>query len=861
MVLIVRGSRESSSTSPLGARASVGLDEPTGSAAEILACIGREPGVSTVLPPATRSSHGLSGVVRDPDGNPVVGARLECIRWEAALARDGCGPAVAEGASGVDGAFDLGLPPEFACILRARHSEWAATDVGPMTFRAGINLEVRLSRGWSVAGEVVDAKGHPVGSASITVSHPTPLLGGDGRWVVARVSSDALGRFATESLAWIPMDIAFTSAEGALLVYGLEPGAAPSRFVLEKRKQLCGVVIESGTRAPIAGARVTLDCPGGSEATSDADGRFAVTLFPGATHDLWTHAARHVPARTVARGDTFVEVELEPRPRVCGVVLLGDGSPAAGARLALRPSPAVATFADRASVDALGRFDWLVPASGSGLALVAELDGVGSVTTPEQSLRAGEIHDQGVLTLEDSAGAWGWVLDARGRPISAAAIELYARRDQASDFAAPLRSASSAPDGSYRLPFSEPGEWRLRAHAAGFSARITTLQIDHAARGGRSDFVLERGGAIEGRVVDEQGRAIAAVSVGRGDDLAIEVMTTDAGGRFRFECASSDPQVLVVHKDGSELVILQDVLPSPLPLEVVLRAGAVIRGVVVSAASGRPVRTFRVQCWQEGSAASAPQPILARIPRPFSSEDGTFELSGLAPGHHTLRIEGEGLLPWEAASVQAQPSASATCLQVQLESGAELAGQVVGPGGLAITGARVCLRAKARLERPFEAREAAETRLPLRLFTTTTSDAQGFFRLTGLRCGDVTIGVEARGFAPAAKSVVIPSAIATPTTVRIELSAATELVGRVWSQAGRPASSVTVFAQTTSIGNASLVTTRSDAEGFFRLEGVALGGEYRVVANALDPETGAMRRTSRTLVVDGPVDGLTLVLP
>ena len=108
---------------------------------------------------------------------------------------------------------------------------------------------------------------------------------------------------------------------------------------------------------------------------------------------------------------------------------------------------------------------------------------------------------------------------------------------------------------------------------------------------------------------------------------------------------------------------------------------------------------------------------------------------------------------------------------------------------------------------------------------------------------------------------MIPSAIATPTTVRIELSAATELVGRVWSQAGRPASSVTVFAQTTSIGNASLVTTRSDAEGFFRLEGVALGGEYRVVANALDPETGAMRRTSRTLVVDGPVDGLTLVLP
>lgn len=510
-----------------------------------------------------------------------------------------------------------------------------------------------------------------------------------------------------------------------------------------------------------------------------------------------------------------VEVWVRAGGRVHGQVVGPDGSPVAGAVVALGTGAMgfleAAAAGDvamlRTTANGDGEFEFTGVPPGEGYDLAALGSGMSIVHVLEIVVRPGE--DTFVL-VEGTPGTRvvGRILSGplgeamEPAPLAGAKVGALPRGLRQLKLARELLAQSHAvtgPDGSYVLEGIRSGEVDILAMADGHvPGRGPVIQVTGVGAAVAPDFILARGPMVRGRVVDTEGRPVPGARLlwnvidiqqaeGRptmaalfvGGMAEFEFPRTDAEGRFvAGPFARKPPFSLRILADGfeaqtfswepSELGGTVDGIAEPERLdevEVTLRRGGAVTGEVIDGSTGEPVTRFTLSI--SGKIEMNPEAPSAFNPftEGLEVEDagGRFSIQEVAAGTQTLTVAADGFLPGEL-SVQVTEQAVAGPVTVTLDPGARIVGIVEDADGEPIAGAQVTTEGlmKESFERMESKRVAIEEGLEVRGRTTQRMPPVGFLRyavaLGLLGSAQVTTGAdgsfEIGGLEPGAHEVL-----------------------------------------------------------------------------------------------------------
>lgn len=497
------------------------------------------------------------------------------------------------------------------------------------------------------------------------------LIGGFGSW--ALLGRDEAERSATRDSASLASDRE-ASSHPALVGSPTRGGGPPSPggvrdvgpdvdlAAVDRDIDLHGVVVRDDG-SPVAGAEVrtqlhpgrrvlVLDASassitkhGPSSRTSRA-GAFVLRLRRGDKVNLLvTAAGLATQERPACLAGERVRIVMRPAVRLAVAVRDGSGNPVPGTRLRLFRAPhevdlaferlarsddgGRAVFDDlpgptwawlEALPETLGSPPWLrvaLPAIGEE-AVVIDLPAGGTVT--------GRVTDAGTSApLPGARVGMGWTL---------------------------ARAVSTDADGRYALPgWTANGRGLVYVLAQGYGRVGRSV-----AAAGVLDFELERGDTVIGRLVSEEGVAVAGARVaavayaldGAEERLSSSTGDSDAEGRFRLDSLlHALPHALVVLAEGRGRVLFDfdpasDVGGTVDLGDVVVPVGHRIEGrvvttdgtpqsrVVVSLAGANPDRAFR-----RNGAQALPYPYGAHETS-VTDDFGRFRFRDIASGSYTL---------------------------------------------------------------------------------------------------------------------------------------------------------------------------------------------------------------------------------
>lgn len=673
----------------------------------------------------------ISGRVLNEDDQPIEGAKVDLSitgldrrSWGVFADRYNCRAAVKTNAAGQWTFPDAPEKLDGLSIRVSAKGYRATTDSGMGDFRTSTGLtyaslrndtaDIKLSRGLTLAGRVVDGAEHPVAKARLTI--------GRDRWGtnLPTTETDASGKFtftglAPEKAAWLSVeasDLQPLAREIAIpaepLTIRLEPGR-----VLKAR-----VVKEDGT--PCAGLNVGADKWRNLrtltfETQTDADGRFVwrgaptvpVTFNFGGGQNREFLAGLPLTAR-----DNEQIVVMKPALRLTvRAIDKVTGKPLEAVRVVpgRRVGPdQIYWEKDSAKTYAQGLVDWKTNYMDEQKRVFRlEADGYEPLQTGEFGAEqesfdetlamvpiaktAGSAANSIALHLQDSES---------GEPIASATVRLTQKPSGKSD------ALKSDDAGLCGLPLASerPSHVSARVQKDGYVPKRIDWNTENPAFHLPREFVLklEKARTIGGTVTDEAGHGIPGVqllvtirgsSFGTSqeihNDIWEEKVMTNAQGAWTFPLAPESLDRLsirLVHPD-----FVQDDESSELPkpaayfdctARLVMKRGKVIRGLVTDSA-GKPLADVAVLMGEHGDDSTTKPEFSTDASGKFRITNGpkspgwrngtvlTFLKKGFAPELKVIRDGDEKELA------------------VTLMPGRKLAGRIVDPSGNPIKGAWV----------------------------------------------------------------------------------------------------------------------------------------------------------------------------
>ena len=403
--------------------------------------------------------------------------------------------------------------------------------------------------------------------------------------------------------------------------------------------------------------------------------------------------------------------------------------------------------------------------------------------------------------------------------------------------------ASTDADGAFEIADLAAGTYKLSA--AEYERGINESKTVEVP-GPDVQIVLPATVNVQGRVLAAGSRNPVAdftARAGSGDyGFHREAKPQGADGSFVFADMPVGPLAFTVSADGYVAREVSDVVleagVEPAPLEVLLEADAPVRGRVTNEENkpidGVTVSVEKVATGREGVGEPA-----------VGDENGEYELRGLPAGPATLAFEADGYVK-ELKQVDAQKT---PVLNVVLKRGLSIKGEVVSAGGLGIPEVNVSVTSGAR---------GAS-------YKSTTSEAQGRFKIEGLVPGRYTITATSRKDGSATLEDVDPESVKTIKLV-LEKAKTAILTGKVVGLPDDDDSMVSMVMasseETEQAGQATIDASRS-----FRMED-APSGRITVRAMVSSMGTGGMRSSrsveltlapgSQTSTVLEFFDGITL---
>ncbi|MGB0588235.1 MAG: carboxypeptidase regulatory-like domain-containing protein [Myxococcota bacterium] len=499
---------------------------------------------------------------------------------------------------------------------------------------------------------------------------------------------------------------------------------------------LAGAVVDRAGGRGVAGVEVQLTCSGEVQsAVTEDDGAFVFETVSEGVCALDVQSQAYLrggpsggaPVEVTFEGEPLEEVELRVSrsAQVTGQVL-GPSGPLSDVTLTLLYLEApgeseVFSVTIPTRTNDKGHFDLkrLLPGR---MQVLAEHDEHGFTETESFYLQpGGTLHD---LTIHLVAGGTvlGRVSDASGRALEGAVVRIV------TGGTARPRTTESESDGAFLFEGVPPGRIKVTARLAGWElAAPIQVQVETDADVEVTLKMREVDGIL-GLVLTPEGEpaAYAAISL-RGADgrwRRRPVTRSDRQGRFVLPSVRELPIALrASHTDHGPSTLLEVTRFDDEPT-LQLTAGGRLVGRVVDSA-GRPVRVFTVIAKPEGSKRGGKR-------RQIRSGEGKFELRSMAPGPYTVRVVPPGLLPAEVAGVEVVANEVADAGTIRCDGGGAAVGRLVDDAtGEPVQGVvRVTFKGYGR------GAEGAYTR----------TDADGNFRIEGLRAQRLTLRASAKGY-------------------------------------------------------------------------------------------------------------------
>jgi protocatechuate 3,4-dioxygenase beta subunit len=712
---------------------------------------------------------------------------------------------------------------------------------------------------------VMDATGKkPVAGAWVRI--------GEAKWCAGRTSPDGL--FDVPVAAGPRQTVLILAEDGRRLETSVEPlkkgETGPRLLNLPALETLAGRVVSIADGKPVAGALVWRSDPGTLRRTG-VDGSYRIDLAPD-PEDTWLQAAApgFFPETGEATGPEGRRqgpvLALTPALAVAGVVVDEKGVPVSGVEI--RATPKQGDRFDRsmmrsggtARTTPAGRFRVGPLAAGTAHELHLSRSGFAPGTAEVAPLVPGRPAADLRIVLRQGRAGFGRVVNASEQPIAGARVSL--RRDDADDMRTRMMRLFQEPDetvfesvtgadGRFEVRDLPAGTCSLEARASGY-APLTVPGLTLPEGAGSTDLgtvVLTPGVAVEGYVVDPQGRPVEGAEVNASDGGASRAMArmmrradnapapavTGQDGYFRIEDRRSGETVdLDASRAGFAPAAAPGVrAPTGEPVRIVLQPSSAVEGKVVDG-DGKPVAGARILIFPIDRRGGSFQ-----VSDGTSDDSGAFRIEDVSPGASEARVTALRFQPAYVANLEIRPGQDLKGVEIVLAAGAAVEGRVLSPSGRPVAGARV------------EVVEAEESRLFM-MQASAETDGDGRYRLDGVAPGTRTVQAEHKSYRRAVRDLEVRPG---ENTLDISLEGGSEVRGRVVDEGGAPVPGARVMLRE-GMRSWDLPSGVSGADGGFTLEGVA-DGTYTL----LGEKDGFARDEGQEVVVAGSsVGGLEVKL-
>ncbi len=306
--------------------------------------------------------------------------------------------------------------------------------------------------------------------------------------------------------------------------------------------------------------------------------------------------------------------------------------------------------------------------------------------------------------LEPGQRIAGTVVDTEGRPVPEALVRLQDGNNGDVGYFGALGRATTNERGQFELWVAKSREQQwlsLVKQGCG-----TLFVWDNLDTGDLGTLVLNRGGSIQGRIVDPAGKAVAGceVSVHEWPCYLVDKVLTDSDGRYLLQGVPGDPSIIefFTRKNGHYVQGLSDadvyarldpnlLLANAPTYQILTRDSAMVTGpdLVVGrdvGISGRLTGAHHV--YSLGG-------LLVRLDHDWSNiveadADGNFQFPLVSPGKHSLAAYLPHDLPYGdcigQAEIDVAPGRPLTGVQILLEDLAEVRVQFLDGNGNPLPG-------------------------------------------------------------------------------------------------------------------------------------------------------------------------------
>jgi large repetitive protein len=762
---------------------------------------------------ALPSSATITGVVVNPGGAAISGARLTAYALETAdqrRARHQSGAerkALAEVESAKNGTFSIDVPKEHAVVAL----KIVAPGHAPIEIRAERDDEtgaITIRPAESKRGRIT-ATGNGVAGARVIWTAQSEVV----------TTTDAEGYYVVPDPALWANNLTVIHPDYAIVEGTRTRAGLAIDQTLVPGVTVTGRLLSSDGKVPVAGAEVAVD--GWTLTRSGEDGSFTIAHAPNDWS--WITAKSGTLAGRRAKTDKEPAIRLQPTATISGTIRdVKSSAPIAGAEVTLVQRARMGGGRGQSAItDSKGNFtiDDVPPGNHMLMAVRPRYD----IARVDASAAAGaKAHRE--LTATRRARIVGLTVDEESRPVAGARLsEEVVSRSRGSFFFMPVTTPPlSGPDGAFVIDVTPNADLEVQARKKGLpEARSSRLQLGDGERKAGVVITMPSGIAVSGRVTNRDGQALSGVEVRAaettpGANMAIRQVVMMARRERSDDAVTTGPDgtFTVMLKEGkydfafsregfaTATVRSHEVNRAPKPIEVTLEPGVTLSGRVTRNGTGVPGVFINLMSdsIRENTETGA---------------DGSFVISDLTPGRAMLsasksdefiRENRQVTIPADDIAIEIRPGGRISGRVVDKETKAPVtafdAGVSSSPGG----GAMVFMA-------------------PPQQQSFTTDD--GTFVLENVPAGVHSVVVNAAGYTAAViPSVSVEEGKSAPE-VTVEMDRGARITGRVTSTEGSPISGVEVRVNPASGRLMRLPSFASsaitDANGQYSIEAVEPG--------------------------------------
>jgi len=470
------------------------------------------------------------------------------------------------------------------------------------------------------------------------------------------------------------------------------------------------------------------------------------------------------------------------------------------------------------TTDLDGKYRFADVEPGTGYIVEATLQSFAPATLAGITVHAEEPTKIRDLRMVTGATIRGTVLDANGLPIAGARVLAVVQKVLGTNiFDTPGDHATTDGSGYYEIRHVPPGVRTVYAGARGYgTVAVPDVTLEDQVDVENVDFRLPEGGRITGYVyevdtsVPIEGARINAVPVKRTDPTRASTRT-DANGFFELVDLSDSAFRITVRKEGYVPPGFRSARHGA-ELEFFMERNGGVRGVVVDAASGAPIPSFRIRYGEDrGGKITGPGRH-----REFEDENGAFEVFDLNPNRWIFEAWADGYAFAKSEPIEIEKGQWREGVVLQLERGAEVRGRVVSAlDGSPIGAATVSVRPDNNLPALI-----LEQLNPAYLRQARTASDGGFV-VTGVGSETMRVDVEHPRYLPSQREGVEVPRTGTVDVGAIRLAEGGIIEGTVRRSNGTPVRRATILLDQDDGDYRYRV--RSKADGGYRFDKVPAG--------------------------------------